>query len=40
LTRWSKEATEKLSEQGIDVADYKVEEVEEAVANKYPFIIK
>ena len=26
LTRWSKEATEKLSEQGIDVADYKVEE--------------
>ena len=38
LTRWSKEATEKLSGQGIDVVDYKVEEVCEAVANKYPFI--
>ena len=38
LTRWSKEATEKLIEQGVDVVDYKVKEVGEAVANKYPFI--
>jgi len=38
LTRWSKEATEKLTEQGIDLADYKVKEVGEAAAEKYPFI--
>jgi hypothetical protein len=38
LTRWSKEATEKLSGQGVDVIDYGVEEVCEAIANKYPFI--
>ena len=38
LTRWSKEATEKLSGQGVDLAEYKVKEVGEAIANKYPFI--
>jgi len=38
LTRWSKEATVKLSEQGINVVDYKIKEVGEAVASKYPFI--
>ena len=38
LTRWSEEATEKLSAQGFDVSDYEVEVVGKAVANKYPFI--
>jgi hypothetical protein len=38
LTRWSEEATEKLSEQGFDVIDYEVEVVGKAVASKYPFI--
>lgn len=38
LTRWSEEATEKLSEQGINVGNYDVKEVGKAVANKYPFI--
>ena len=38
LTRWSEEATEKLSEQGVDVIDYEVEVVGKAVSSKYPFI--
>lgn len=38
LTRWSEEATEKLSGQGIDVIDYEVKEVGEAVSSEYPFI--
>jgi len=38
LTRWSEEAKEKLSEQGVDVIDYEVEVVGKAVASKYPFI--
>jgi len=37
-SRWSEDAFKSLKEEGIDLADYKVKEVGEAVARKYPFI--